>query len=274
MMSVLTTLLGIYLLMLGLMYFFQDKLLFMPTSEMVQTPESAGLVAEDLWVNTDDGIRIHGWYFPNKQASNVIVLSHGNAGNISYRLDIAETLLQTGASVYMYDYRGFGKSEGSPTEDGLYMDIMAVIDGLVDIKGYREDQIIMYGRSLGGAVASYAAANRNLGGLVIDSAFKNLRAMVRDVYPFVPSRLAAYEFPTEEYLMMMKDRVYPVMVMHSPGDEIVGVHHGEYLYSVLDEPKQFVELRGGHNDNFFRSKELIAESWQWYLEEISGIKSR
>lgn len=266
-MSVLLTLFGIYLVLMGLMYLFQNKLLFMPSSGMVQTPESLGIEAEDFWVNTDDGVRVHGWYFPNENADFVIVLSHGNAGNISYRIEIARTLLNTGAAVLMYDYRGYGKSEGSPSEKGLYRDIEAVIEGLVDKKGYKEERIIMYGRSLGGAVAAYAATQYRLGGLVLDSAFKNLRGMVRDVYPFVPARLAKYEFPTERYIQ--EPRSYPVMVMHSPNDEIVGFHHGEYLYHLLEEPKRFVELRGSHNDNFFLSKDLIEKNWKGYMDEIS-----
>lgn len=268
-MSVLATLFGIYLVLMGLMYLFQNKLLFMPSSGMVQTPESLGIEAEDFWVDTDDGVRIHGWYFPNETAEFVIVLSHGNAGNISYRLDIAQSLLKSGAAVLMYDYRGYGQSEGSPSEEGLYSDIDAMIQGLMNEKGYAENRIVMYGRSLGGAVAAQAAAQYNLGGLVLDSAFKNLRAMVRDVYPFVPAKLAKYEFPTARYIQQQRN--YPVMIMHSPDDEIVGFHHGEYLYHSLDEPKRFVELRGGHNNNFFLSKDVIEEKWMWYLEEIAKV---
>ncbi len=266
MISFLTAIAGGYLLILVLMFLFQNKLLFMPTSGFVQTPQSAGLEAEDFWVETDDGVRIHGWYFPNDEAEFVVVLSHGNAGNISYRIDIARTLLDAGASVLMYDYRGYGQSDGRPNERGLYKDIEAVVEGLKSEKGYAENRIIMYGRSLGGAVAAYAGTEYNLGGLVLDSAFINLRAMVRDVYPFVPSRLARYEFSTENYLM--HSRNYPVMIMHSQNDEIVRYHHGRELYELLNEPKRFVELRGGHNDNFFASRDIILESWRWYLGEI------
>lgn len=265
--SILVTIAGIYLALMGLMYIFQDKLLFMPWSEIAHSPESAGMIAEDFWVKTNDGVRIHGWYFPNEGAEYVIVLSHGNAGNISYRLDIAQTLLRSGAAVLMYDYRGYGKSEGRPSEKGLYSDINAVINGLITQKSYAENRIVMYGRSLGGAVAAKAAAERDLGGLVIDSAFKNLRSMIRDVYPFVPAQLAKYKFPTDEYIQY--ERTYPIMVMHSPGDEIVGFHHGEYLYEQLQEPKRFIELRGGHNDSFYLSADMIESSWRWYLNEIS-----
>ena len=268
MISFLTAIAGGYLLLLVVMFLFQNKLLFMPTSGFVQTPQSVGLGAEDFWVETEDGVRIHSWYFPNSEADFVVVLSHGNAGNISYRIEIANTLLQVGASVLMYDYRGYGLSDGRPNERGLYKDIEAVIRGLKEEKNYAESQIIMYGRSLGGAVAAYAGTQFSLGGLVLDSAFTNLRAMVRDVYPFVPSRLARYEFPTEQFIQ--HPRNYPIMIMHSQNDEIVRYHHGRTLYEAIDAPKRFVEIRGGHNDNFFASRDIAVENWRWYLDELGS----
>lgn len=262
-MSIIATIATGYIILVLLMYLFQDRLLFMPASEMVQTPASAGFEAEDFWVTTEDGVRIHGWYFPNKESNKVIVLSHGNAGNISYRIDIARTLLDSGAAVLMYDYRGYGKSEGHPDEQGLYKDITAVIRELMNGKGYEEKNIYMYGRSLGGAVAAYAATQYNLGGLVLDSAFINLRSMVRDVYPFVPSFLVKYEFPTEKYLLQLDE--VPVMIMHSPRDEIIPYKHGEHLYEAAGEPKRFVQLQGSHNENFFSSRSLIETSWKEFM---------
>lgn len=258
-MGFIATLGVIYLALLLLMFLFQDRLLFMPSSQMTQSPASA----EDLYVETEDGVEVHGWYFSNELSDQVIVLSHGNAGNISHRVDIAETLLEAGAAVLMYDYRGYGNSEGRPDEEGLYLDIEAFTNHLINEKGYDEGEIYMYGRSLGGAVAAYAATRFNLGGLVLDSAFTDLRSMVRDVYPFVPSSLAKYRFPTAEYLKSLTDT--PVMIMHSRNDEIVRFHHGEELYEMANDPKTFVELGGTHNDNFFVSRDLIRESWEEFL---------
>jgi uncharacterized protein len=257
---------GGYLMLLVVMYTFQNQLLFMPSSGFMQTPGSTGLTAEDVWAETEDGVRIHGWYFPHEDSDLVVVLSHGNAGNIGGRIAIAETLLNSGASVLMYDYRGYGQSEGSPSEKGLYHDIEAVVEYLKSDLGYSGQQIMMYGRSLGGAVAAYAATRHTLGGLVLDSAFKNLKAMVRDVYPFVPARLAKYDFPTDEYIQQLDG--LPVLIMHSPNDEIVGYHHGRALYELAGEPKQFIDLRGSHNNNFFQSQSLIEQSWRDFLEQV------
>jgi len=249
---------GGYLVILGLMFLFQNRLLFMPSSEVLQTPQEAGLTAEDLWITTEDGVRIHGWHYPNESAELVVIVSHGNAGNISGRIGIAETLLNSGAAVVMYDYRGYGQSEGNPTESGLYKDIEAVVHHLINEKDYNENDMVMYGRSLGGAIAAYAATKFNLRGLVLDSSFRNLRAMIRDVYPFVPTALARYQFPTDEYLMQLEG--LPIMIMHSPDDEIVSYQQGRALYELIDQPKMFVDLRGGHNDNFFTSREIVYRS--------------
>jgi fermentation-respiration switch protein FrsA (DUF1100 family) len=264
-MTFLFTIAGGYLILVVLMVLFQDKLLFMSSREMIQTPESAGLKAEELRIDTEDSVQIHGWYFPNEDSGKVIVLSHGNAGNISYRIDIARTLLNAGASVVMYDYRGYGLSKGKPSEDGFYKDITAVTHFLIEQKEYSEENIYMYGRSLGGAIAAYAATRFNVGGLVLDSSFINLRSMVKDVYPFVPSALAKYKFPANEYLKQLENT--PVLIMHSREDEIVGYHNGEELYETAKSPKKFIDLKGGHNENFYLSRDLIEKNWRDFLSE-------
>jgi uncharacterized protein len=266
--SFILTIAGIYLVILLLMYLFQNQLLFMPSSAIFQTPQQAGLSAEDVWIETTDGVRLHGWYFPNEASEWVVVLSHGNAGNISGRIAIAETLLRSGAAVLMYDYRGYGKSNGKPSEHGLYKDIEGVVCFLTDEFNYPEHRIVMYGRSLGGAVAAYAATRFSLGGLVLDSAFINMKRMVREVYPFVPAFLATYDFPTDRYISELQNT--PVMIMHSPNDEIISYHHGKYLFERATEPKQFIQLRGGHNDNFFLSREIIEQSWINFLHEANA----
>lgn len=261
---------GGYLLVLGLMYFFQDHLLFIPSSDVWQTPASAGLQAEDFWIETEDGITLHGWFFPNRDAEPefIVVFSHGNAGNISHRLELVQTILKSGAAVVLYDYRGYGKSEGKPDEEGLYSDITAVVRYLKEKKGYSEDQIILYGRSLGGAVAAYGAVTFRPAGLVLDSAFKNLGALVKDVYPFVPPALARYEFPTEKFIRGLNG--VPLMILHSRRDELVKFHHAEFLYSLADDPKTFVELRGGHNSSFAASRDLYLAAWKDFLQSLSG----
>ncbi|NBC65353.1 MAG: alpha/beta fold hydrolase [Bacteroidetes bacterium] len=270
MLSLLATIAGGYLLLLIFMYLFQSKLIFLPSSDLVVTPSGAGLQAEDVWIDTSDGERLHGWLFPNDATEYLVVLSHGNAGNISNRIDIAKFLQETGFSVMLYDYRSYGQSSGKPSEEGLYRDIEAVVTFLKTVEGYTEQQMIMYGRSMGGAVASFAATRFNVGGLVLDSAFKNVKSMVSDLYPFVPSFLASYEFPTEQYVQQLSGT--PVMIMHSPTDTIVDISHGKALFGAANDPKTFVELRGGHNDNFHASVDIYSRYWKDFLLMIDGEK--
>ena len=257
---------GIYLFLILILFLFQGQMLFLPEKDHFRTPQSMGLKAEDVWVETKDGKQIHGWYFNKPNADSVVLLSHGNAGNISGRLEIAEMLLDLGASVLMYDYRGYGKSEGRPSEKGLYKDIEAVIGFLKEQKSYRENQIILYGRSLGGAVSAYGASKFNVGGLVLDSAFQDLKTMASDIYPIVPAFLVRYNFSAINYLKSIENT--PVLILHSRDDEIAGFHHGEALYEAASEPKTFVPLRGGHNDLFFTSNRTIKRSWKEFLEEL------
>lgn len=269
-MSIIASVIAAYLLILALMYIFQNKLIFFPSAKHLITPEKAGLQAEDVWVQTSDGEKLHGWYFPVDESDFVVVLSHGNAGNISNRIDIGKFLSEVGVSVLLYDYRGYGQSTGKPDEQGFYTDIESVIHYLKNEKGFSEQQMIMYGRSLGGAVASYAAAKFDVGGLVLDSAFESLKAMVGDLYPFVPASLARYEFPTEEYLTEVSSN--PVMIMHSPNDDIIDISHGKYLYEIASEPKRFVELRGGHNENFHASTDIHSRNWREFLQVVEDQK--
>lgn len=266
MISLLVTFIGGYLLLLIFMYLFQSKMIFLPSSNLAITPERAGLKAEDIWIKTEDDERLHGWFFPVEEAEYVVVLSHGNAGNISNRIDIAKFLQEAGFSILIYDYRGYGQSSGKPSEEGLYKDIEAVVNYLKTENGYSEQQMIMYGRSMGGAVAAYSAAKFNVSGLVLDSAFKNLKSMVSDLYPFVPSFLASYEFSTLKYVQQLS--VLPVMVMHSPNDTIVDISHGKSLFGIAKEPKTFVELRGSHNDNFHVSVDIHKKYWEEFLQMI------
>lgn len=264
-MSILIAIIGGYLLILCLMYIFQRYLIFLPSSDLMITPDQAGLQAQDLWMDTEDGERLHGWIFPKEEAEYIIILSHGNAGNISGRIDIAKFLNELGLAVILYDYRGYGKSSGKPSEEGMYLDVEAVANFVKTEIGYSEKQMIMYGRSLGGAVASFAATRFNVGGLVLDSTFRNLKLMVKDLYPFVPASLARYEFSTESYLKQVS---VPVMIMHSPKDEIADISQGKYLYDLAEKPKKFVELRGGHNENFHASTDILRESWKEFLRII------
>jgi uncharacterized protein len=266
--KILIALAGIYLMLILILYLFQGQMLFLPDRQIYRTPADMGMDAADTWIETRDGKTLHGWYFPSEGADYVVVLSHGNAGNISGRIEIAEMLHGLGVAVLLYDYRGYGQSEGRPGERGLYKDISAVIGYLSSELEYREEQIILYGRSLGGAVSAWAAKEFNVAGLVLDSSFTDVRSMAREIYPIVPGFLVRFNLSTRQYLQAASGT--PVLIMHSREDEIVGFHHGEQLYDAAGEPKRFVPLRGGHNDLFFTSMNTIRNSWADFLESLEN----
>ncbi|MEX0906493.1 MAG: alpha/beta hydrolase [Balneolaceae bacterium] len=261
---------AIYILFVGLMVGFQKKLLFIPASGTYESPDSMGVSGEDVWMTTEDGVKLHGWYLPNIESEYVILFSHGNAGNISMRTELAGMLLESRASVFLYDYRGYGLSEGSPGEKGLYTDVRTAVKYLTEEKNIPVENIILYGRSLGGAVAAYAATEFGVGGLVLDSAFIDIRTVIKDIYPFIPPGLARVDFNTNRYVNAREEM--PLMILHSPEDRLIGYHHGLELYNNASGPKRFVELQGGHNNNYSLSKEIFTSSWKDFLNDLEAAR--
>ncbi|TVQ02579.1 MAG: alpha/beta hydrolase [Balneolaceae bacterium] len=257
---------GVYLMVLAFIFVSQDRLFSNSPSELRYTPDDYGLSPEDIWVETSDGVNLHGQFFPNERAELTVIYAYDNRGKIGAGIGMAEILLNSGASVFMYHHRGTGQSGGSFSEEGFYRDIEAVVRKLRSEKGYDENDMVIYGRAVGGAVAAFAATQFNLRGLVLDSAFLNYQAMFRDRYPFVPSGLAKYEFPADRFLGEVQE--LPVMIMHSPDDEVAGFHHGKGLYDILDQPKMLIELNGGHIESFMVSREIIEQSWAFYIATL------
>ncbi len=158
-----------------------------------------------------------------------------------------------------------GQSEGTPTEKGLYQDIEAAWKYLTRDRSYDPSRIILFGRSLGGPVSAYLAQKVDAGGLVLESTFTKLKDIASEAYPVVPSRLVRPKFPTLDYLTQSDA---PVMVMHSREDPLIGFHHGRELYDKAPEPKTFVELRGGHNNNFVESREVYFHAWKEFISNL------
>jgi len=260
-----------YLLVVTAAFVFQDKLTFIPAKEHIATPGSVGLEFEDHYYTTSDGFKIHAWFIVNPESELVVQLSHGNAGNISGRAGLAAMLYDAGFSVFMYDYRGYGKSEGSPDEDGLYKDAAASYQYIISETGTDPGNIVQFGRSLGGAVATRLASMEKSAGLIIDSSFTSLKELVTEVYPFLPAFLARYDFETKQHLANIKK--IPVLILHSRDDNLIGIHHGKQLYETAASSAEFVELEGGHNDAFLVSEDKYTEAIRNFREKIeSGMK--
>lgn len=256
-----------YLLLVGALIMFQNQIIFHPSGQMIDSPDRLGLEWSEHYIETPDGVTIHGWLIGDASEQPVVIYSHGNAGNISGRIGIAETIANQGAAVFLYDYRGYGNSEGSPDEAGIYTDGIAVVNYLEEEAGIPPKRMIFYGRSLGGAVAARQAAEFDGRALVLDSSFINGKEIASDVYPFVPGFLVPIQFPVDEDLRT--SRIDTVLVMHGSSDRIVNIRHGKRLYEIASETKnaRFVELQGGHNDSFNTSRDLFAESWSTLIRD-------
>ncbi len=238
----------IYAVIVLLLFVFQQRLVFFPTTgDYPTTPDFINLSWRDVSLTTDDGVRIAAWFVDGPDDDAPIVLFfHGNAGDMSHRLGTLGALHELGVATLMIDYRGYGRSGGSPDEDGLYRDARAAWQWLTDDAGYDAERIVLFGRSLGGPVAAWLAARHNPAGLVLESAFTSVPDLAAHHYPWLPARwLARYDFDTEAALARSD---CPVLIAHSPDDEIVPFRHAETLATVRPADTRRVRLSGLHND--------------------------
>ena len=245
---------GVYATLITYVYFMQSSLIFypnMPGRYLTATPENIGLTYQNVEFVTEDNIKLHGWFIPNKNATGTVLFFHGNAGNISHRLDSIAILNGLELNVFIIDYRGYGQSEGKITEQGTYRDAEAAWNYLIDNQGISEKQIIIFGRSLGASIAAWLASQHTPAALIIESGFTSVPSIGRRLYPFLPIRwLTRIKYDTKQYV---KNISCPVMVAHSKNDEIIPYEEGREIFQAAPEPKQFLEMQGGHNDGFIVS---------------------
>jgi len=259
-----------YAALVGVVYFAQDSLVYFPNMGRAHsaTPAAHGLTYEDVFLKTTDGETLHAWWLPVTGARGTVLLFHGNAGNISHRIDYARMFRTLGYSTLLVDYRGYGKSTGTPSEQGTYEDAKAAWQWLTTARGITAGQIVVFGESLGGAVACWLAQQRPAAALILASTFTSVPDLGSEVYGFLPVRLISrFSYNTRECLPHVNA---PVLVIHSPGDDIIPFAHGKKLFEAAREPKAFLELAGGHNDGFvFRRPEWV-KALGAFLEEAKG----
>lgn len=237
-----------------LIRFLEYKSLYFPLSRIEATPKDVDIDYEDVAATTTDGVRISGWFIPARKPRATLLFCHGNGGNISHRLEKISMFNFLGLNVFIFDYRGYGKSNGSPSEKGLYLDAEAAYQYLLREKGLAPQEVVAYGESLGGAVAVDLAARHKLGGIIIEEGFTSSRDMGKVILPFIPSFIYKSEFDS---LKKIRHITAPKLIFHSANDEIVPFRLGKRLFDEAPEPKEFVQLQGGHNDAFAISEELF-----------------
>ena len=258
-----------YAVIVALVFVFQTRLVYFPEAarEITTTPQTYGLAYDSLSIRTEDGETLHGWWIPsaNKDARGIVLLFHGNAGNISHRLDYARMFNQLGYATLLVDYRGYGQSSGSPSEQGTYRDALAAWEWLTQSRGAKAADIIIAGESLGGGVASWLAVRHSPRALLLMSTFTSIPDMAAKIYPLLPVRLITrIEYDNLANIRQIKA---PVLIAHSRDDDLVPFAHGQALFAAASEPKQFLEMRGGHNEGFIFAREDWAGAVANFLEK-------
>ena len=269
----LASLLAVCLVVFIMLRWFEHSQVYHPDPLLTATGAELGRPFENVWFKAKDGADLNGWFYPGNtnspRASLAVLICHGNAGNIGYRLDMCQALLETGVSVFMFDYRGYGRSRGRPSEEGTYLDAQAAHQWLQK-KGFRPANIIAYGESLGGGVAGELAMRETLGGLILQSTFCSIPDIGAELFPWLPVRLmSSIKYETCKKLPRLR---IPVLVMHSRLDGLIGFHHAEKNFAAANEPKLFWELNGDHNSPVSEPKHFIAgiEKFLQMLEAARG----
>ena len=254
-----------------LVYLFQSRLVYFPEvgRAVAATPQAYGLRFEPVTIATEDDERLAAWWVPAENAAGAVLFFHGNAGNISHRLDYLAMFNRLNYSTLIVDYRGYGESTGSPSEEGTYRDARAAWDHLRHARLARGEDIVVVGESLGGAVAAWLAAREHPRAVVLASTFTSVPDLGAQVYPFLPVRLLS-RFSYDS-LAAVKAIKSPLFIAHSREDDIIPYAHGRTLYAAASEPKQFLELAGGHNDGFlFMRKEWVAALGEFLERAAAG----
>jgi fermentation-respiration switch protein FrsA (DUF1100 family) len=227
---------------------FLNALLYFPARALYATPTEAGLKHDEIRFQAEDGVPLHGWWIPapRRPAAAHVLLCHGNAGNIGDRVLHAKLLSDAGLDVFLFDYRGYGRSEGAPDEEGTYRDARAALAALLKQAGVDHGRIVYVGESVGGAVALALALEAPPLGLVLQSAFTCIRDMCRLHYPVIPAALVPDAYPNLRRVAELRS---PLLVIHGDRDDIVPVGHGRALFEAARAPKRVEIVRGaGHND--------------------------
>lgn len=245
--------------------YIERRSLFFPMKDVTSDPGTVGLEYEEVYFDTIDKKRLNGWFIPNSDAKYTVIFSHGNAGNIAHRISKIAILHGLGLNIFIYDYRGFGKSEGSPSEKGLYKDARASYRYLTEEKNIPKENIILYGESLGGAVTVDLAREIGPRAVITDEAFTSIQDMTKIAYPGVPHFVFSSRFNVAGKI---KDITCPKLIIHSIDDEIVFYRLGEKLFNEAKPPKEFLQIRGTHTTAFLDSRERFSQGVGSFLEGL------
>jgi fermentation-respiration switch protein FrsA (DUF1100 family) len=210
----------------------------------------SGLPLEEVWFQSGDGAKLFGWYVEVQEDRPVVLWCHGNAGNIIHRLENLTLLYQLGVSVFLFDYRGYGRSQGKPSEEGLYQDAIGAYDYLTRVRQIRPERIVIFGRSLGAAVAADLASMKPAAGLILESPFPSIASVARHHYGGMPVHwLLGAEFKLIDRLPQLS---LPKLVIHGDQDDIIPIEFGRQVFEAAKPPKQWYAIAGADHNNTYQ----------------------
>ncbi|MBU0718760.1 MAG: alpha/beta hydrolase [Planctomycetes bacterium] len=244
---------------------FQTHLIYFPSRDVHTTPADIGMDFEDVTLRTSDGLSIAAWYVPRSEAKATVLYCHGNAGNIADLLVTIQQLHQLGYNVLVFDYHGFGQSEGRPSERGTYLDAEAAWAYLVETRAEPPARIVVFGHSLGGAVAIELAARHEPAALVAESTFTSLADVAATHHPLLPVRvMLVHRYESIAKIARVK---CPKLFLHGGSDWLIPIAQGRTLYDTASSPKEFIETPGGHNTSGFTYSPEYSEKVAGFIDE-------
>jgi fermentation-respiration switch protein FrsA (DUF1100 family) len=247
----------------------ENRIIFQPNTSLERTPRDLGLEFEDIYFEARDGVRLNGWFIPFRESTSTLVWFHGNAGNIGDRVENIKLLHDyVHLNIFIFDYRGYGRSEGRPSEEGVYLDGEAALELVKNKTGnVAASKTILFGRSLGAAIATEMATRFESEGLILESPFISVSEMARVVFPLLPiAPLLQTRFDALEKIQKIK---VPLLVLHGDRDEVVPYEHGKRVFEIAPEPKRFFTIPGAsHNDTYIVGGERY---FQQLKEFIDGL---
>ncbi len=244
---------------------FERKNLYFPTRRIEITPEDVGLHYEDVFFETEDGLKLHGWFIPSN-SKRVLIFCHGNGGNISHRIELISILHNIGLNVFIFDYRGYGKNPGITTEKGTILDALGAYEYIRKL-GTEPECIILYGRSLGANIVIELASMVDAGILISEGGFTSVMDVAKDIYRIRPPGFLIHN--KYNALDKISNVTIPTLIIHGRNDEFIPIKHGERLYKAAKEPKEFFEIKGGHNDGFIVTGEEYKVKIENFIRKYS-----
>jgi len=251
---------------LGYMVMFEDQYIYFPMRDVARTPADVGLAFEEHHFVTGEGIKLYGWYMPGREAGFTVLHFHGNAGNISHRLHLYQRWHDMGLGVFAFDYRGYGKSEGEPSEPGLYADGRAALKEMQEGLSIPAERIILAGRSIGCAVAAELATAVNAAGLALETPFTSIPDMAKKHYPWLP--LGPFIRSRFDILQVIEDVDMPLLILSANDDHIAPAWMAGRILEAAKTRKNSTGLDGGHNDFDIVSERAYISVWADWLASL------